>query len=336
LKIKIIISLFLCFFVSSTTGQENINIKRPEEIACLQQHSGTVNCISFSHDGQFFISGGEDAKMFLWDWDTKRVIRSYERHTDGINCLIFSPDDKFIVSGGADNILRLWEVETGKTIRYFKGHTDAIESVVFSLDGQSLASGGRDKTTRIWNVNSGTQEWIDKKHYSPVNAIAYLSEDHEIITISGIVLAPGGYIIGERVYIQSFKFKEAMVQIDSIDTGLINCAAFSSNHRYLLLGAIYQQMEVLLWDLEAHKIIHKWKIGNFPTSVCFSPDNRMAVAGYLEGIGIYVWNIATGKQLAQFIGHKSEVSAIAVCPNSQYVVSGSKDMTIRIWRLPNP
>lgn len=329
----------MCFLFTSLTGQDNKNINRPEEIACLQQHSGAVNCIAFSHDGQFLISGGEDAKVFLWDWKTKEVIRSYDGNTDGINCLVFSPDDKFVVSGGADKTLKLWEVKTAKTIRSFKGHTDVIESATFSPDGKNVASGSWDKTTRLWDVKSGTQKWVYNKHYSPVFAIAYLSGDQGIITVSGAMIAPGRDLKGARIYIERFKFKETIVQldtIDTIDTGLIACAVFSANHQYVLLGAIYQQMEVLLWDLKAHKLAHKWKIGNFPTSVCFSPDKRMAVAGYLGDTGIYVWDIATGQQLSRFVGHKTEVSTIAVSPDNRYVVSGSKDKTIRIWRLLNP
>jgi WD40 repeat protein len=46
-----------------------------------------------------------------------------------------------------------------------------------------------------------------------------------------------------------------------------------------------------------------------------------------------LWELATGKEVRRFTGHKDVVLSVAVTPDGKYVVSGSNDNTVRLWEL---
>lgn len=73
--------------------------------------------------------------------------------------------------------------------------------------------------------------------------------------------------------------------------------------------------------------------------VCMLDDSSFMV-GYASG-AVEVWDANRGSSVARFIGHKRAVTALALINNdsirnartSVFVASGSKDKSIRIWRL---
>jgi WD40 repeat protein len=48
-----------------------------------------------------------------------------------------------------------------------------------------------------------------------------------------------------------------------------------------------------------------------------------------------VWDLATGETKTTLQGHTSVVHAVAVTPDSRYLISGSRDNTLRVWDLTN-
>jgi hypothetical protein len=80
-----------------------------EEVLVLRGHSGIVQTIAFSPDGQRIISGGIDAEVRVWDAVTGDHLLALHGHTQPVLAVAFSPDGLSIVSGGFDQALRLWE-----------------------------------------------------------------------------------------------------------------------------------------------------------------------------------------------------------------------------------
>jgi WD40 repeat protein len=55
--------------------------------------------VSFSPDGRFLASGGEDGVVRMWEVGSGREVRRME-HGEWVKSVSFSPDGRFLASGG--------------------------------------------------------------------------------------------------------------------------------------------------------------------------------------------------------------------------------------------
>jgi hypothetical protein len=65
-------------------------------------------------------------------------------------------------------------------------------------------------------------------------------------------------------------------------------------------------------------------------SVAYAPDGQTLVAGCWDG-SIHLWEVATGRELRQFAGHKGWVKAIALSPDGKMLASVGKETEARLW-----
>ncbi|MDM9582913.1 serine/threonine-protein kinase [Nostoc sp. GT001] len=130
--------------LSPTTGQL---------IRTLTGHWNSVECITFSNDGQMLASGSDDKTIKLWSVATGKEICTFtDDLSDGVYSLAFSSDGQMLASAGLDmDSGKLWSVTTGREIRTLNGYSGYpyIRSVVFGSDGQILAIGSKDKTIKL-------------------------------------------------------------------------------------------------------------------------------------------------------------------------------------------
>jgi serine/threonine-protein kinase len=65
-------------------------------------------------------------------------------------------------------------------------------------------------------------------------------------------------------------------------------------------------------------------------NVAFAPDSRhLLSSGYDETVRL--WDVETGKEVRQFVGHKGLVQALAFSSDGRHVITGGQDNTVRLW-----
>ncbi|CAL4133701.1 unnamed protein product, partial [Meganyctiphanes norvegica] len=67
-----------------------------------------------------FICGGEDFKMYKYDYNTMEELESFKGHFGPVHCVRFSPDGELYASGSEDGTLRLWQTTVGKNYGLWK------------------------------------------------------------------------------------------------------------------------------------------------------------------------------------------------------------------------
>lgn len=76
-------------------------------------------------------------------------------------------------------------------------------------------------------------------------------------------------------------------------------------------------------------------------TVAVSPDGARALSGaggsYSGGKIVdcvaRLWDLSTGKELGQLVGHEGAVLTVAISPDGLHAITGSEDGTIRLWHL---
>ncbi|KAL3881560.1 hypothetical protein ACJMK2_027986 [Sinanodonta woodiana] len=79
-----------------------------------------INSTSLHPEKSMFVSGGEDLKMYKFDYQTGGEIESFKGHFGPVHCVRFSPDGELYASGSEDGTLRLWQTTVGKTYGLWK------------------------------------------------------------------------------------------------------------------------------------------------------------------------------------------------------------------------
>jgi WD40 repeat protein len=63
----------------------------------------------------------------------------------------------------------------------------------------------------------------------------------------------------------------------------------------------------------------------------FSPDGKLAARGH--GQILTVWNVATGQDVLQLVGHTGGIRSLVFSPDGRFLVSAGGDGAIRLWNL---
>ena len=66
--------------------------------------------IVFSPDGQTFVSGGENAKVLLWDLNTGRLKTTFTAYNP-VRRISFEEDGKTLITSGTDGTTLLWDLK---------------------------------------------------------------------------------------------------------------------------------------------------------------------------------------------------------------------------------
>ena len=89
-----------------------------------------------------------------------------------------------------------------------------------------------------------------------------------------------------------------------------------------------------VWDVRNGELLHDL---SDPTggvlTVAFHPrDDRVLAWGGTDGT-VKIWNSAT-KETRTLRGHTSWVRSIAFSPDGEWIASGSRDGTLKLWPVP--
>ncbi|KAJ3612061.1 hypothetical protein NHX12_020338 [Muraenolepis orangiensis] len=79
-----------------------------------------IHSASLHPEKEFVVAGGDDFKIYKYDYGTMEELESYKGHFGPVHCVRFSPDGELYASGSEDGTLRLWQTAVGKTYGLWK------------------------------------------------------------------------------------------------------------------------------------------------------------------------------------------------------------------------
>ena len=121
----------------------------------LSGHTQGVNCVDYfpSVDKPYLVSGGDDMKINIWDYQTKQCIHTLSGHHHNISSVSFYPDLPLIVSTSEDSSVKIWHSTTFRletTLNYGMERAWAQSS----LQGTKLLALGFDEGTVVVKLGS--------------------------------------------------------------------------------------------------------------------------------------------------------------------------------------
>jgi WD40 repeat protein len=333
---QFILIIFVAIFLSACTTTPKLHLIKSSGVSMeLEKPTSYVFSAIFSPDSKYALSASLDNIVTIWDLKTGEktgIVEVMSGEVPGVSNLLISRDGRYLLTGmRGGGWVKLWDTKTWQAIREILGHsvTEYMEAFAFSPDSKYAISGGSYRIIK-WDVETGkelgntTHASFTDRNQSYAMAI---SPDCNYAFVKGI-----GYISlwdirsGKRLWIYG------------ADTGgrrwtggsmIANTSAqYSPGGEYILSG----EKEILrLRDAKSGRTIRTFVdegTGQID-AVAFSPDGKYILSGSMDG-KIRLWDVHTGAQLRQFVGHSEEVASVAFSPDGKYVLSGG-DASTRFW-----
>ncbi|KGG50976.1 hypothetical protein DI09_49p60 [Mitosporidium daphniae] len=130
-------------------------------------HHGLLLSVSFHSTQNIFASGGDDAKIKVWncqsqtlsasstassDAASSRSLFTLTGHTDYIRSVSFHNESPWILSASDDQTIRIWNWQSRQCLSILTGHNHYVMNAAFSPLGDMIASCSLDQTVRIWDI----------------------------------------------------------------------------------------------------------------------------------------------------------------------------------------
>uniref|UniRef100_A0A336M2Q3 Cilia- and flagella-associated protein 52 n=1 Tax=Culicoides sonorensis TaxID=179676 RepID=A0A336M2Q3_CULSO len=239
--------------------------------------------------------------------------------------VLFSRDGKSIVSAWNDGVIRAFTPLTGKLIYAIpNAHNKGCSSIVMTSNCKILVSGGIEGQVRVWRIEPMNQRLIGvlKEHYAPITSIAINSFDSEIVSAS----SDGSCIIWDLVRLQRRHVLFAHTQF--------NCATFLPNAVQVLTAGSDKSISYWeVYDGTQVREIQGSKTGPVNFIDIDSSGDQFVSCG--DDQIVRLWDYQKGEELCNGVGHAGVVTVCKYAPNGKFIVSGSFDGGVFIWKIPD-
>jgi WD40 repeat protein len=233
------------------------------------------------------------------------------------------PFGKLVVAANYDDTVTSYKIPGGE--RRVLGKQHQITAAALSTDGAEYATAGNDRKIKFWKLDR-EEDFPDEWDFAPnyPAALAYLPGGRMMV-VGG---AEGTIGIWDR------DTKKQTGELEKRKTG-IRFLAVSSDGEQL---AVADWKELTLWRIKTKELVATFPVpSGGMNDLVFSRDGRFVAAATGRKRGgdghVVVWSTADKKLLHTFRGHKDLVYSVCFSPDGSRVVSGSEDMTIRVWKV---
>lgn len=239
-------------------------------------------------------------------------IKTFRGHSQGVWTVAYAPNGETLASGGMDRLVRIWDIETGRMLKALRGHTRDIRQAAYSADGQILATASEDRTIRLWNPTTGD-----------TIKLLFTRYDHSVCSISfspdGLMLARAGHNKDIKIW-EVTTGTELMTLLgkDQYDLQWSVCVAFAPDGIHLASGNDIGKIK--LWEVLPSGEEKVFRVGHWKDD---TEDEAT------EGRGFFVDDQGTFQRPMRYW-----IGALAFTPDSQLLISGSRDSTIKFFDMP--
>eukprot|EP00210_Caulerpa_lentillifera_P006480 g6192.t1 len=269
--------------------------------------------------------------------------------------VLFHPNEAQLVSSAMDGSIRVWNLRQPNSKINCKGHVSAVTCLAFAQNGRYLISSGRDNVVIIWSILDGSKcvefpvfESIEDLICLPNSAFAPSSLLQSNVTKKTplFVILTGGARGCVRIW-RSDNGSCILTQTSNAQLSEITKLGYleGSNQLFIVRGDCSIEFSSLIEktvDEEDGSVFgltrSSFLIGNLGeiTDIAFlnkEEDSQFAISTNSPNVFIFSTLDLNCRKILS--GHEDSVLCLVslFIGNEVFLVSGSKDQTIRVWNV---
>ncbi|OIT29086.1 PREDICTED: transducin beta-like protein 2 [Nicotiana attenuata] len=239
-----------------------------------------------------------------------------------------------------------------------KGHGDIVTGVCFSPNAQSLATACGDGVVRVFKLDDASSKSfkflrINLPAGGHPTAVAFADEASSVVVACDAFSGSSLYMYGEektaatdskqaKLPLPEIKWEQHKVHDKRAILTLVGTkATYGSADGSTIIVSCSEGTDIVLFHGKSGKIV-----GNVDTNqlknnmAAISPNGRFIAAAAFTA-DVKVWEIVYSKdgavkevsRVMELKGHKSAVTCLCFTPNSEQIITASKDGSIRVWNI---
>jgi len=273
--------------------------------------------------------------------------------------MAFSKDHELVAYGTMDSYIRVWSID-GKPLesrmlgvtekektnnRKLIGHSGPVYGLSFSdatrqisynpfengkappdTKARLLLSSSADGTIRLWSLEVWTCLCIYKAHQGPVFRVLWGPHGH--------YFASAGWDKTVRIFMQDHASAQRILV--GHDTS-ISAIAWHPNGAYVFSASDETDKSIRMWSITKGDTVRVFTgHADYISAIEVAPHGRLLASADAGG-NIFFWDIDKGTRIKRSRGHgKGGITALSFSAESNVLVSGGLDGTVRLWDVELP
>ncbi|MFS7932672.1 putative transcription factor WD40-like family [Helianthus anomalus] len=237
-----------------------------------------------------------------------------------------------------------------------KGHGDSVNGLCFSLDGHSLATACDDGVVRVFKLDDASSKSfkfmrINLPAGGHPTAVAFVDDASSVVVASQSLTGASLYMYGEDnpkggENRQHFKPELKWEQHNAHEKKYIltlfgTKATHGAADGSTIVASSSEGTDIKLWHGKSGKMLGFVDTNQLKNNMATVSPNGRFIAAAAFTADVKVWEIVYSKdssvkevtKVMQLKGHKSAVTWLSFTPDSERIITASKDGSIRVWNI---